>query len=222
MQGSLLLTQDGEVLNANGELNLVNGRYKAYGQDLVIREGEIQFSGPIDSPYLVVEAVRDPDKTADDVIAGLRIQGSASQPQVSVFSDPSMDQPEALSYLLRGTAINSEDETSSDAALASALIGFGLGKSENKVTNIGRKIGVEDLALNTSGAGDETKLSVSGYIAPGVQIRYGVGVFDSVSEVALRYQLIPKLYLEAVSSLNSELNLYYQFSLDDEEDTKPE
>ena len=222
LQGSLLLTQDGEVLNANGELNLVNGRYKAYGQDLVIREGEIQFSGPIDSPYLVVEAVRDPDKTADDVIAGLRIQGSASQPQVSVFSDPSMDQPEALSYLLRGTAINSEDETSSDAALASALIGFGLGKSENKVTNIGRKIGVEDLALNTSGAGDETKLSVSGYIAPGVQIRYGVGVFDSVSEVALRYQLIPKLYLEAVSSLNSELNLYYQFSLDDEEDTKPE
>ena len=222
LEGALLLTQAGEVLNANGELNLVNGRYQAYGQDLVIREGEIQFSGPIDSPYLAVEAIRDPNKTADDVIAGLRIQGSASEPQVSVFSDPSMEQPEALSYLLRGTAINSTDESSSDGALASALIGFGLGKSENKVTNIGRKLGVEDLALNTSGTGDETKLSVSGYIAPGVQIRYGVGVFDSVSEVALRYQLLPKLYLEAVSSLNSELNLYYQFTLDDKEEPKPE
>lgn len=76
--------------------------------------------------------------------------------------------------------------------------------------------------MNTSGTGDETKLSVSGYIAPGVQIRYGVGVFDSVSEVALRYQLLPKLYLEAVSSLNSELNLYYQFTLDDKEEPKPE
>ncbi|MEH6711545.1 MAG: translocation/assembly module TamB domain-containing protein [Paraglaciecola polaris] len=222
LEGALLLTQSGEVLNANGELNLINGRYRAYGQDLVIREGEIQFSGPIDSPYLVVEAIRDPEKTADEVIAGLRIEGSALQPKVSVFSDPSMEQPEALSYLLRGTAIDSGGETSSDAALASALIGFGLGKSENKVSNIGRKLGVEDLALNTTGAGDDTKLSVSGYIAPGVQLRYGVGVFDSVSEVALRYQLMPKLYLEAVSGLNSALDLYYQFTLDDDKKSKPE
>ena len=222
LEGSLLLTQTGEVLNANGELNLINGRYTAYGQDLVIREGEVQFSGPIDSPYLVVEAIRDPDKTADDVIAGLRIEGSASEPKVSVFSDPSMSQSEALSYLLRGTAIDSVDETSNDAALASLLIGFGLGKSENTVTNVGRKLGVEDLAVNTSGAGDDTKLSVSGYIAPGVQLRYGVGVFDSVSEVALRYQLMPKLYLEAVSGLNSALDLYYQFTLNDDKEPKPE
>lgn len=213
LQGALLLTQSGKVLIANGELNLLNGRYKAYGQDLVIRQGEVQFSGPIDSPYLNIEAVRDPLKTADDVVAGLRIEGNAEQPTVSVFSDPVMEQPEALSYLLRGESISGQGDTSNDAMLANALIGFGLGKSENNVSTIGRKLGVEDLALNTSGQGDETKLSVSGYIAPGVQIRYGVGVFDSAAEVALRYQLMPKLYIEAVSGTANALDIYYQFSI---------
>ncbi|MFT6895789.1 MAG: translocation and assembly module TamB [Paraglaciecola sp.] len=213
LQGSLLLSQSGKVLSANGELNLVNGRYKAYGQDLVIRQGEVQFSGPIDSPYLNIEAIRDPLKTADSVIAGLRIEGNAEQPSISVFSDPAMEQPEALSYLLRGLPIAGQGDTSNDAMLANALIGFGLGKSENQVSTLGRSLGVEDLALNTSGQGDETKLSVSGYIAPGVQLRYGVGVFDSASEVALRYQLMPKLYLEAVSGLENALDIYYQFSI---------
>jgi translocation and assembly module TamB len=213
LQGSMLLTQSGKVLSANGELNLVNGRYKAYGQDLLIRQGEVQFSGPIDSPYLNIEAIRDPLKTADNVIAGLRIEGNAEQPGVSVFSEPPMEQPEALSYLLRGLPIAGQGDTSNDAMLANALIGFGLGKSENKVSNIGRSLGVEDLAIDTSGQGDETKLSVSGYIAPGVQLRYGVGVFDSAAEVALRYQLMPKLYLEAVSGLENALDIYYQFSI---------
>jgi translocation and assembly module TamB len=220
LQGSMLLTQSGEVLSANGELNMINGRYKAYGQDLVIRQGELQFSGPIDSPYLNIEAIRDPLKTADSVIAGLRIEGNAEQPRISVFSDPAMEQPEALSYLLRGLPIAGQGETSNDAMLANALIGFGLEKSENQVSTLGRSLGVEDLALNTSGQGDETKLSVSGYIAPGVQLRYGVGVFDSASEVALRYQLMPKLYLEAVSGLENALDIYYQFSIY-EDDNKP-
>jgi translocation and assembly module TamB len=220
LQGSMLLTQSGEVLSANGELNMVNGRYKAYGQDLVIRQGELQFSGPINGPYLNIEAIRDPLKTADNVIAGLRIEGNAEQPRISVFSDPAMEQPEALSYLLRGLPIAGQSETSNDAMLANALIGFGLGKSENQVSTVGRSLGVKDLALNTSGQGDETKLSVSGYIAPGVQLRYGVGVFDSASEVALRYQLMPKLYLEAVSGLENALDIYYQFSIY-EDDNKP-
>ena len=212
LQGSMLLRQDSDILNAIGELNLLNGRYRAYGQDLLIRKGQILFSGPIDSPTLDVEAVRDPIKTADEVIAGIRVAGIAEQPQVSVFSEPPMEQEETLSYLLRGQSFNSTSENSGDALLANALIGFGMSKTENQVSRVGRKLGVEDLALDTSGQGDETKISVSGYVAPGVQLRYGVGVFDSASEVALRYQISSRLYLEAVSGLNNALDIYYQFN----------
>lgn len=212
LQGHLLLGNNSDVFTGDGELRLTNGRYQSYGQDLVIRRGEMLFSGPLDSPLLNIDAIRDPIKTADDVIAGLRITGVADGPEVAVFSEPSLEQSEALSYLLRGQSIQDSNDTSGDAALANALIGFGLSKSENKVTRAGEKLGIEDLALSTTGQGEQTKLSVSGYVAPGVQLRYGVGVFDSASEVALRYQILPKLYLEAVSGLNNALDLYYQFS----------
>jgi translocation and assembly module TamB len=212
LQGSLLLSNKNTSLSANGEVSLINGRYKAYGQNLLIRQGDIRFSGPIDNPYLTIEAVRDPIKTEDNVVAGVRVEGSTELPKVSIFSEPVMEQKEALSYLLRGKKFNSEGGTANDTILASALIGFGLGQSESQINKVGQKLGLEDLALDASGEGDQTKLSVSGYIAPGVQLRYGIGVFDSASEVALRYQISPKLYVEAVSGLNNALDIYYQFS----------
>ena len=51
---------------------------------------------------LNIEAIRNPDATEDDVIAGVRVTGSADQPKAEIFSDPVMSQQEALSYLLRG------------------------------------------------------------------------------------------------------------------------
>ena len=60
--------QPGRVTTASGEVR-VEGTYKAYGQDLTIREGPVLYAGtPIDNPSLRVEAVRE----IDDVVAGLR------------------------------------------------------------------------------------------------------------------------------------------------------
>ena len=98
IQGSLSMEQMDAKLTGNGDLNLVNGRYQAYGQDLIIRKGEILFSGPLDRPTLDIEAIRDPEKTADDVIAGIRVTGQAEQPDIEVFSNPTKEQSEALSY----------------------------------------------------------------------------------------------------------------------------
>ncbi|MCP3429911.1 translocation/assembly module TamB domain-containing protein, partial [Opacimonas viscosa] len=74
------------ALTGFGDLQILNGRYEVYGQNLIIRTGEVQFNGPIDQPMLLVEAIRDPELTEDDVIAGVRIEGPASQPSVNLFS----------------------------------------------------------------------------------------------------------------------------------------
>lgn len=214
LQGELRLVQDDKQQQAIGEINLIDGKYLAYGQHLLIRDGQVLFSGPLDRPYLSVEAIRDPELTADDVVAGIRVEGEATQPTLTLFSEPHLEQQEVLSYLLRGQGLSSGSSDSQDVLLTNLLLGISLGKSENLVGKVGRKLGVEDLALGTSGQGDSTKVNISGYIAPGVQLRYGVGVFDSAAEVALRYELMPKLFFEAVSGLDTALDLYYQFSLD--------
>lgn len=102
LTGDLKVAQDKQGLGLNGQINIPDGRFHAYGQDLIVRKGELLFSGPPDQPLLNIEAIRNPDATEDDVIAGVRVTGSADQPKAEIFSDPVMSQQEALSYLLRG------------------------------------------------------------------------------------------------------------------------
>lgn len=90
-----------------------------------MRKGELLFSGPPDQPYLNIEAIRNPDATEDDVIAGVRVTGLADEPKAEI-SDPAMSQQAALSYLLRGQGL--ESDQSDSAAMTSMLIGTGLRK----------------------------------------------------------------------------------------------
>jgi translocation and assembly module TamB len=214
VRGTMRLEDGKHGLLAIGDVQLVNGRYRAYGQNLLIREGDIAFNGTLENPTLNIEAVRDPKLTADDVIAGIRVAGSADNPNVEVFSEPLMEQQQSLSYMLTGRGLGESSGEGQDVILANMLLGFGLGKSENIVANIGQKLGFKDVNLDTSGQGSNTQLSLSGYVAPGVQLRYGVGVFDSVTQVAIRYELLPKLYIEAVSGLNNAIDIYYRFSVE--------
>ncbi|GAB2685228.1 autotransporter assembly complex protein TamB [Aliiglaciecola aliphaticivorans] len=213
LRGTLELKQTNQKLTGNGSLSLINGTYKAYGQDLVIQKGNILFSGPMDNPRIDIKAIRDETQTEDNVIAGVKVTGAAEQPSVEIFSEPTMVQSEALSYLLLGRSLSSESQASNDQALAAALLSQGLKSSENKVDQLGRKLGIEDLALGANSDDDGTQISLSGNIAPGVQLSYGVNVFDSSTEVALRYQILPKLFLKATSGVEQALDVYYQFSL---------
>jgi translocation and assembly module TamB len=125
-----------------------------------------------------------------------------------------------LSYMLTGSDLGESSGINQDTILANALLSLGVGRSENLISKVGNKFGFEDVNLDTSGQGGDTQLSLTGTIAPGVQIRYGVGVFDSISEVAIRYELMPKLYIEAVSGLSNAIDIYYQFSLEDSQNKR--
>lgn len=209
LTGDLKVAQDKQGLGLNGQINIPSGRFHAYGQDLIVRKGELLFSGPPDQPLLNIEAIRNPDATEDDVIAGVRVTGTADEPKAEIFSDPAMSQQMALSYLLRGQGLDSEQSDS--AAMTSMLIGLGVAQSGQIVGKIGETFGVSNLALDTQGVGDSSQVVVSGYVLPGLQVKYGVGIFDSLATLTLRYRLMPKLYLEAVSGVDQALDLLYQF-----------
>ncbi|MGU3844053.1 translocation/assembly module TamB domain-containing protein, partial [Vibrio diabolicus] len=158
--------------------------------------------------YVSIKAIRNPDNTQDDVIAGVRVTGPASDPNVEIFSEPAMPQANALSYLLRGQDIDGE---AGGNAMTTTLIGLSLAKSGRVVGEIGEAFGVQDLQLDTAGSGDDSQVTVSGYILPGLQVKYGVGIFNSLGEFTVRYRLMQDLYLEAVSGVDSAVDLLYQF-----------
>lgn len=209
LEGDLKVAQDKRGLGLNGQVDIPSGRFHAYGQDLIIRKGLLLFSGPPDQPILNIEAIRNPEATEDDVTAGVKVTGLADEPKVEIFSDPVMTQEEALSYLLRGQGL---DTSAGDSGvMTSMLISLGVAKSGKLVGKIGDAFGVSNLSLDTAGVGDSSQVVVSGYIMPGLQVKYGVGIFDSLATLTLRYRLMPKLYLEAVSGIDQSLDLLYQF-----------
>ncbi|TKI08573.1 autotransporter assembly complex protein TamB [Martelella alba] len=207
--GDLNVVQDKEGLGLHGQINIPYGRFRAYGQDLIIRRGQLIFAGSPSQPLLNIEAIRNPDSTADGVTAGVRVTGMADQPKVEVFSDPVKSQQEALSYLLRGQGLDTPGADSS--MMTSMLIGMGVAQSGRLVGKIGAAFGVSNLTLDTQGVGDESQVVVSGNVTRDLQVKYGVGIYDSLATLTLRYRLMPRLYLEAVSGLNQALDLLYQF-----------
>lgn len=194
----------GDNLDTRGELNLNNGRYRAYGQRLTIRKARLLFAGPIDQPYLDVEAIRQ----TDDVVAGIRLSGSAEQPTTTVFSEPAMSQEQALSYLVLGRPLNNTGEDSN--MMAQAALALGLAGSESTTGRLAKDLGIRDFELDTSGSGDKTNVVASGKITDKLSLRYGVGVFEPANTIALRYMLSKKVYLEAASGIASSLDIFYK------------
>ncbi|WP_192037055.1 translocation/assembly module TamB domain-containing protein [Halomonas sp. YLGW01] len=211
LDGRLQVRQSSGPVQLFGEVSLVGGRFRAYGQDLTIRQGQLLFSGPADQPLLQFEAIRNQERTEDNVIAGLRVTGSATSPSLSVFSEPSMNESRALSYLLRGRAPN--DTEADDGALTSALIGLSLSRTGGAIGQIGEVFGIGDLTLDTAGSGEESEVVVSGQLSDDLRVSYGVGVFEPIAELTLRYTLWRNLYLEAVSGAAQAIDLVYSFSL---------
>ncbi|MDW5375533.1 translocation/assembly module TamB domain-containing protein [Halomonas sp. HP20-15] len=210
LTGNLQVRQGSGPVQLFGDVNLVNGEYSAFGQDLLIRKGQVLFSGPASQPRLQFEAIRNPEATEDGVIAGLRVSGPAEQPNLKVFSEPAMAESRALSYLLRGRA---PDDSGGDGALTSALIGLSLSRTGNAVGRLGQTFGVQDLTLDTAGSGEDSQVVVSGQLFEDLEVSYGVGVFSPIAELTLRYKLMQNLYLEAVTGAAQAVDLIYSFSL---------
>lgn len=208
---SIILDKDGNLFS-DGMLQFEDGRYRSFGQDLYIRKGQIVFSGSVENPYINVEAIRNTELTEDNVIVGVRLIGPVKKPVFTIFSEPEMLQTRMISYLLRGRDVNSEDETSQDVVITTMLVGSSLGQGKDVFSFLGDTLGVKDFAIDTRGQGDDTRVEVSGYVLPGVQIRYGIGLFSALSEVVVRYEIIPKLYIELVTGVDSAVDLYYKFS----------
>jgi translocation and assembly module TamB len=194
----------GDNMDTRGELWLNDGRYRAYGQRLTVRRARLLFAGPIDQPYLDIEAIRQ----TDDVIAGIRLSGSAEQPTTQIFSEPAMSQEQALSYLVLGRPLSTTGEDNN--MLAQAALGLGLMGSSGVTTSLANDLGIEDFQLDTQGSGNETSVVASGNLSEKLSLRYGVGVFEPANTIALRYKLSKKVYLEAASGVASSLDIFYK------------
>ena len=206
LSGTLrILEEPGKVTSGTGELTITDGQYRAYGQKLTIERGKLIFSGgPVDNPGLDIRAAR----RSGDVVAGVQVGGTIMAPEVSLYSDPAMDQADALSYLLLGKPLRRASGNEGQI-LASAALTMGLGQGEALAGRIGRAFGFEEVTIQTESEVEESALVVGRYLTPQVYVRYGVGLFQAFSLFQFGYHISDRFLLQGESGAQTGTDLFY-------------
>lgn len=178
LQGDVHVLQSPNTpLNASGQLNVINGKYQAYGQNLKIEQGQLLFTGGlITNPGIEVRAIRQFSNTStnfsaseqlfdfnssnlqtldfgDKTTVGIQVSGHLKNPKIQLFSSPStLSQADILSMLLLGKPANQANKAGGQLLLA-AISSMNLGKGSSGMqllSQLKQKLGLDfDLQNNT-------------------------------------------------------------------------
>lgn len=190
----------GRATSGQGQVS-VDGTYKAYGQNLQIQHGLLLFaSSPISNPGLNIRALRSltPNATIDEgQQVGLLISGTAQRPILTVFSNPAMDQSDALSYLVTGKPI-SQVKGGEGSMVTAAAQALGSATGNLLAKSVGSKLGISDIGVSSSDAlNGSSAFTVGKYLSPRLYLSYGIGLFEPGQVITLRYRLSKRWSFEA-------------------------
>ena len=201
----------GQPLQVFGNLDAVSGEFRAYQTRLQIKRGTLNFTGPPINPTVDVRAER--HISSGDVTVGVHVQGPLQEDLLlNVYSQPSMVQADAMSYLVRGRGMDAGaglDGTSLALAMASGLV-----NRSDLVTELNRIPGLSNVEFGAQGSDANTAATVSGYLGERLYLSYGVGLYEPVNVLTTRFYFRSRLWLEVVSSIENSVDLYYSFDID--------
>lgn len=236
-----------ELPLAKGQFTLHDGKYHAYGKQFDVHYGQILFTGgPIDSPILDIQAQRKvksktpssffnrskenfgngqlsnekpryKNKSAEDVIVGVKLTGNVKSPRLDFFSSPSMPEADVLSYLVVGRPQSEINDAQAEILFQAAtqLAGF-LSKSGNAPKlNIAEQLKLDQFGLSKKSLSyatttnsnstssknmlEDTVFVLGKQLSDRLYLHYSVGILDSASNFGLRYSLGKNLMLEAAT-----------------------
>lgn len=220
LSGRLLVEQEpGKAARGTGNIEILEGTYEAYGQDLAVERGLLLFAGgPIDNPGLDFRAVR----KVRDVTAGVRVLGTAADPRLSLFSDPALPDTSILSYLILGRAPDGRSSGESSMLLQAATA-VGTAGGNDAGVKVAERVGLDTLGFESAeraskeedGETEETTNLVLGkYLTKDIYVGYGVGVFDAISQFLMRYQLTEHIGVETRTGVVSGGDVIYSVETD--------
>ncbi len=207
LSGKLKITKAGEKTAMYGVVDMNKARYKRYGQHLTVRKGRFLFNGPVDKPWLDLEAIR--VSKSQDVTAILSLTGPLEAPQTRIYSEPALPEAEALAYLVTGRALN-QVNSSEGNMLASAALSYGSGQ----VSWIADKLGVDKFEIKEGKTLQDTLATVGQYLTPDFYVGAKVGLFNKQAVLVLKRKLTKTLNVETQTGTSQRIKLNYEFDTD--------
>ncbi len=210
LTGDLTARQSpGRAVTGRGEIRLIDGRYKAYGQDLSIETGRLLFTGgPITDPAIEIRATRQP---RDDIEVGVSVRGRLDKPEFALFSTPGMPQDQQLSWLILGRDLSTSTTGDDQAALAGAALSLGLSGSDFLAQRLKGGLRIDDISIGARPGEDPeaAKLTIGKYLSPKLYVSYGVGLFQPGHIFRLLYDIGRGFKLQTETGVASGADLLY-------------
>ncbi len=200
MRGALEIKGTTGTPSVEGELRTVRGVFKLLDRDLEITEGVLAFRGSIPpSPFLRINA----ETTTNEITAGIQIGGSASEPTLTLVSNPTLPQDEILAHLLFGRELR-EITPMQGAQLVRAmntLRGGGDGGFDPLGT-MREAMGVDRLNVDANDSGEVT-VGAGKYITDKIYVGVEGGSGEGAGKVKAEIEAMDNVTIETQSGANS-------------------
>lgn len=200
-----------QPLRASGTIAAHNATFKAYGQNLAVERGIVNFQGPLDDPGLNVLAVRE----NLPVEAGVTVTGTVRRPVVRLVSTPNVPDPEKLSWIVLGRA---PDTGGTDTSLLLTAAGSILGGQSGGITSqLAQALGVDELSLNQAQNGDPLAgqiVTIGKRLSARAFLSYEQGLTAVAGTTKLTYTLTPSISIVTRAGFDNAIDVFYTFHFD--------
>lgn len=218
LNGALhLKTNDQNKLTATGTIATDQAKYLAYGQQLTVERGIVNFNGPLDDPGLSILAMR----KGLAIEAGIEISGSVRRPAIRLVSTPNVSDAEKLSWIVFGHELNSGNMDTSLLLTAAKSILGGQSSGEGFTQQLNRALGVDEISFrqDTSSTSSNPLANQIGTIGKRISSRaylsYEHGLTTTnIGITKLTYGLTPKINVVTQTGLDSAVDVFYVFKFD--------
>ncbi len=219
-----------KALTGEGVLTIVNGSYDLFGRKLMLSQAQLLFNNSlITNPALNVRATQRIKTQAtlqnfsqQVQTVGINIQGTAENPNISLFSQPAgLSQADILSLIVIGqpTALAKGSETQLLFRAAQALTPAGTPMG-NLQQQLQQTLGLSEISVKSLQQYDKssnkvtnnTALVLGKYLSPRLYLNYSIGLIDPVNILRVRYYLSRKWAVQTETSVEgSGGDVFYSF-----------
>jgi translocation and assembly module TamB len=179
--GTLILRGTTAKIAPSGAFNLLRGRLDILGRRLVLTEAQVQLQGAL-VPYLRILAGIE----SGGITSSVRIEGEATNPNVTFTSSPDLPQEQVVARLLfdRGLEKISAFQAAQLASAVAALAGRG---GDGVLGALRRKTLLDNLDVQADGTGN-TSVTAGKYLGDKAYSEVTMGQ-GGTSSISLNYDL---------------------------------
>lgn len=219
-------TRQDNTSKATGKINLIKGRYGAYGHYFSLSHGQLLFqSDPILDPKIDVRAertiqpnmrIKNNASLRSDIVVGMQLTGRLSKLQTKLYSNPYLNDREIISYLILGHGQSNNTGADGDilmeavTQLTTAFYPKSKRLTEKKSLydrlkldwNIGQSP-FDDEGSEALSHFEKKYVNIGKRLSDKLYIQYSLGLADKVSVYSIQYLLGKHLILEAKTDSQS-------------------